>query len=531
MSLTIKAFLQRDGKWDGEIRRFQIPADVSSSYDYLSKKLCDIFPSLRQGNFSLFWKDPDGDHVSFSTDEELMEALGFVSDSVFKVFIVLKEGQQGTGKSDDNDVLHPGVVCDGCEMGPICGPRYKCLVCPDYDLCRNCEASGMHVEHDMMKITAPGNFPGGFAGFPFGGPPGPHGPGPNGPFVPPPHFRRWMQRFMKRWHNKNAQGSEGPCGQKEGETEEKKDQDQKMEDEPQGQDSGESSGEEYLRNVGEAVAQMLDPFGIDVDIDVEKHNRGEEKEDEDGNGEKKGHGGRGRGRARGRGCSPRGKRFRSGPPCGGAGPWGMWGWMGGCPMGQMGPMGPPPGHCRRNGGQAGPFGAAGPCGPAGKRCGKQGKRNADVPADKPQDKPAETPKEQKEACDLMDCGNVNMADSQRAKSPTRMDAEPSGKKPDENAWTLLNLSGEPSGQSAPQPEVPVAQPPSNGSMSGPSVPIYPPADPKIAEALQQMTAMGFSNEGGWLTNLLMAKNGDIIQVLDAIRPNQRPKTSDGGTHA
>ena len=24
------------------------------------------------------------------------------------------------------------------------------------------------------------------------------------PFVPPPHFRRWVQRFMKRWHNRNA---------------------------------------------------------------------------------------------------------------------------------------------------------------------------------------------------------------------------------------------------------------------------------------------------------------------------------------
>ena len=69
-----------------------------------------------------------------------------------------------------------------------------------------------------------------------------------------------MQRFMKRWHNKNTAG----CGQKEGEAEEtkekkekeeKEDGEQKMEEETEGQESGESSGEEYLRNVGEAVAQ------------------------------------------------------------------------------------------------------------------------------------------------------------------------------------------------------------------------------------------------------------------------------------
>ena len=56
MSLTVKAFLAKEGQWDAEIRRFQVPADVSSSYDYLYKKLCDIFPSLKRGNFSLFWK-------------------------------------------------------------------------------------------------------------------------------------------------------------------------------------------------------------------------------------------------------------------------------------------------------------------------------------------------------------------------------------------------------------------------------------------------------------------------------------------
>merc|ERR1719367_1844566 len=70
---------------------------------------------------------------------------------VFKLRVRLggkKEGEQQAGE------VHPGIVCDGCN-GPVLGPRYKCLVCADYDLCKNCEGRGLHSQHKMVRLPQP----------------------------------------------------------------------------------------------------------------------------------------------------------------------------------------------------------------------------------------------------------------------------------------------------------------------------------------------------------------------------------------
>jgi len=94
-------------------------------------------------------------------------------------------------------VIHRGVICDGCGKHDICGMRYKCAQCADYDLCQDCIRHAVSI-HDPAHMFYPISFPrfrngghcGGFCHFPGFMPfhhPQPQEPHPQEPQPQEPH--------------------------------------------------------------------------------------------------------------------------------------------------------------------------------------------------------------------------------------------------------------------------------------------------------------------------------------------------------
>ncbi|XP_023150551.1 sequestosome-1 isoform X1 [Amphiprion ocellaris] len=424
MSVTVKAYLLGKDESVKEIRRFAVDQDVSCSFEYLSKKTASVFSNLKSSSFSLFYRDEDGDLVAFSSDDELMMGLGCMKDATFRLFIKEKKehrrdfplhafppfafGPPAPGAPHPPPphlapppILHPNVTCDGCD-GAVVGTRFKCSVCPNYDLCSTCQARGTHTEHALLPIWHPLQVP--HLWFPRG---------------------KWMKRMRHCMWNQNL--NQNQAQDQDQDPEPNQDQDQAGPFRPAADCSASSASQAnmtFLKNIGEGVAAMLSPLGIDVDIDVEHE----------------------------------GQRTKVAPPTSGGGV------EGDVEMDRASSEG----GASREGGASHEGGA------------NQG---------------------------------------------------PKVNRDSDEEWTHLSSREVDPSTGELQSLQPGYQEPLSGGQQGPTglreAALYPhlpqEADPGLVESLSQMLSMGFTDEGGWLTRLLQAKNFDIGAALDAIQYAKQPR--------
>jgi len=497
VNVSFKVVLKNQGKGEeDEMRRFVLDKNVSSSFSSLQEKLCVVSPKLKkQKTFSVSWTDDDGDQVTISTDEELLIALTEMAGPVYKLTVRSQDNNKNAKNgSISPSQVHPGVVCDACEREPIVGNRYKCVVCDDYDLCGSCEAAGIHPGHNMMRIPSPENV------FP--------------------------QRLFKRIH--------------------------KMQERAEKQHSlqAKENGHETHRESG---SMPPPPIGFPGCGRGMFHGRGMH-----------GFGGmRGMGQMGGMG-GMRGGMGQMGGMGGGKGH--MGGMRGG--MGQMG------GICGK-GGMRGGWGAGAWAGPAfwmgGQSMGNEKQHTCEHK--EAHDAASKAPHAQAHSA-------VNEADASTGQEPIHDQLSASADYL-QNVGNFVAAALDPFGidvqvdiqtqdavQSSTNPSISSSdEDEQNGKLSSqdvedwtvvadktdqtttaenpatvneketketlyPSLPdttrelpaVVPAAvhpDPKIQVATQAMMNMGFSNEGGWLTSLLEAKNGDIGKVLDILQPAKK----------
>jgi len=140
----------------------------------LQEHVQSLFPALKTHgdarHIAFTYADEAGDVCTVTTDAELEEAFRVVKDlelAVLRLDVVLMEAPLPPGgntapveleQEEETLVVHPNVICDGCEMAPLRGPRFHCTVRADYDLCPACEAKDASG-FSLIKIKDPSQKP------------------------------------------------------------------------------------------------------------------------------------------------------------------------------------------------------------------------------------------------------------------------------------------------------------------------------------------------------------------------------------
>ncbi|XP_011142815.1 sequestosome-1 isoform X1 [Harpegnathos saltator] len=472
-----------------EIRRFCLDLNVARNFVTLHEKLQSIFPELHEKNFIVTWKDEE-DTIVISTSEELEIALDEMGkhESVNKLYVIL-QSEKGDMPNLRTDKLHPGVTCDVCENN-IRGFRFKCMQCPDYDLCTSCMTMGYHSEHFMVRMTEPVEW----SSY---------------------HGRRLahhMRKFMKKasstmqhdrdkddetrrcpYKTTNSKKSgcsglnmtgEEPCREQKRSKEQKRDPSTEAATEatedPQQTNSFMQLLKLFEQNVSQ-FSQFLDPLGINIVVTSDNDNSASKS-------------------TASKPATNSTKATETSTPS------------------QSDISAKFPGEGKKLRDDI-PTASA--------------KTAAQTSAMATATTAASTATMEKEYCATT---NISSSSSSSTSSPQVTQKVGFREQVDEPEWTVVgretpDISRASSTSSCangaipkqPTPSAPVPKPETEQVHIYPSLPnqeFFHP-DPKIQRAVEAMMSMGFTNQGGWLTHLLVSKDGDISKALDVLQPVRR----------
>ncbi|XP_011158726.2 sequestosome-1 isoform X2 [Solenopsis invicta] len=457
--LSFKVYLvnENPAPWNHtEVRRFGVDADVATNFVYLREKLQTIFPSLRSKNFLITWKDDENEAITISTNEELEIALQEMGHKdIYKLYISPLSEREALDMSKIEKILHPGVVCDVCDKD-IHGFRFKCMECPDYDLCNDCMSLGNHPEHYMVRMTQPIEWSS------YHGRRLAH------------HVRKFMKKSAqhykeeeRKYHHKSKRSGCPAFSADDESHEQKRTKEQHREPsaeaateatEDSQQEATRHSFSQLLKIVEDNIAnisQFLDPLGINVTVMADNDSTKKPAENTQKTSTQK--------------PEPRASSEDSTKKF--------------------------PGE------------------------GKKLRDDSVSPAAVPSTDNASIQKESAAVA------TTSAEQAAEAEEWTMIQRESPDISRASSTSSSLNGSGTTPKQTTPSvPTAPMAEPektPSNQKIY-PSLPeerheVYHP-NPKIQRAVEAMMAMGFSNDGSWLTHLLVTQNGDIDKALDIIHP-------------
>ncbi|CAG0901887.1 unnamed protein product [Darwinula stevensoni] len=145
-------------------------------YKCLACPDCDLCPACEERRVHshhpvLRWSARNGEKNGLSSaDPEPARSLCSLCNGSIAGFRYLCANCQASacGPCNENDAVHaehPVIrfssfvsqaatpwKCGVCESEQDQGARYKCLACPDFDLCSSCAAGQNHIHHPMLRL-------------------------------------------------------------------------------------------------------------------------------------------------------------------------------------------------------------------------------------------------------------------------------------------------------------------------------------------------------------------------------------------